>query len=241
MTVCEDEVGGGGIGDGYTPDPDADKIREFFDKDCFKISFNNIMNTINSTGTPIMHTLKKALDNSTMTFDWKNGALGTSNNNNYSTSAANTNASGGYDITLNSSLLSTASNEFITATILNSYFQAYTMATNNIWANDLLILTDAMDAMANGLRILHPNLPMGAEYAIALKALYDGNGALLNQTIVASNLNQYYNNLINNGKIPMTANGLNPAPDYDGWQVAKNNVGAKYATNSTSGVPAQCN
>ncbi|MDZ4808446.1 MAG: hypothetical protein SGI96_09245 [Bacteroidota bacterium] len=228
------DYGGGGGGE---PDPNADTITEELDKDCLKNLFKLILETRNLGGSLIMEDIKEALgDNNPVIFNWNNAALGTANSNQYSNSASNGNS--GYNITLNTSLLGTASTEFISAVILTSYFQAFTVAYGNAWANNQGDINDALNAIANSLRQLHPSLPTGAQYAITLKAFYDGNGPLFNQSQLAIRLNSYYSGLINNGKIPMT-NGQVES-DYDGWQVAKDNVGAKYGTNATSGSPSLC-
>jgi hypothetical protein len=240
----ENNFGGGSGGGGGSPtDPNADIITETLDKDCLKNAFTLIQNTQNIGGTPILKDIKNTLGSSSLTFNWDNSALGTSNSNLYSTVTSNGN--GGYNITLNNSTITSASNEFISAVILNSYAQGFTTNWGNTWANNQNNVSGYMNSLANGLRQLHGSLPQGAEYAIALKVFYDGNSSMFNQTQLATQLNTYYINLVNSGKIPMVGNpsspNYQPAPDYNGWQVAKNNVGAKYATNATIGTPAICN
>jgi hypothetical protein len=242
-TEFSDFGGGGGSGGsgGSGGDPNADVITEQLDKDCLKDAFNTIQNTQN-IGGPLMQNLKNVLGNSRVVFNWNNANLGSSDPNLYSNPVSDGN--GGFNITLNNSILTSSSKEFITAAILNSYFQGYTAEKGNSWANNLSTLSSAMNALASGIRQLHSSLPFGAEYAIALKAFFDGNGSMLNQTQLAINLNQYYAGLVNNGKIPMVGTpntpSYQPAPDYDGWQVAKDNVGSTYV-NATNGTTVICN
>ena len=83
-------------------------------------------------------------------------------------------------------------------------------------------------------------MPTGHEYALGLKVFYDNNAGIYNQTILAGHLNQCYISLINSGKIPMQGNGQ-VMPDFDGWQVAKNIIGATYGENHTQGTNSNCN
>ncbi len=240
-TTTIDYINNDDLGGTLTTTVMEDTISDSFDKPCLDNAFDLILNTENLGGVNLFQSLKNIFNSQKKNITWKNDSLGTSNSNLYS--IATLSNTGVINVTLNYSLLKTASKEYISATILNSYYQGYTAWQGNSWTNNLDLVSDALSSIALGVRQLHSSLPFGAEYAIALRVFYDNNENIINQTNIGAHLNQYFNSLVTLSKIPTTQGpvGTVPTAEYNGWQVAKNVIGLKYATNNTLGTTSNCN